>query len=840
MRALLILALALPAFAQQRTLGGVLQPFDDVATGTHADAVEFNPAGLGFGTGVDLGYTFTSSSEDRPGQGHSVFLQLGPLDPYHTALGVQFLDPPGPQNSAPVKVSWGHALRLSSALSLGFAWHTFSADEDAALDGTDTFDVGLQIRPWRWVAAGLTINDLNTPVLGGRAEDDAPGREAGALARSYSAAVALRPGTERLHVTGTMRLAEEGEDQVNFGGRVFLRLFGSYALVGRYDTTGTTPEDRSHQVMVGLADVGAFGAGVFYFAPEFATSGERSGVSATVRMSARPEPLPKLFPRPMVVEVAVESDTEFGPAGLFSSTPRTPFLDLLTTLRRLERRPDVSAVLLSFGDTDLGWAQAAEVREAVKALRAAGKQVHAWLPVGDTRSFSIAAAADRVYTAPAGGLLLTGMRGELLYAGELLKRMGVKAEFVAVGDYKTAPELFTREGPSPASRQVQDSLMDDVFERVVAHIAEGRGMTVERVRKAIDDGPYTAQRALDEGLVDEVVHYDEFDEVMRKALGDRVRFARSAELLDERDPRWGHVPAVGVLFATGNITDGRSVVNPLTGAQSTGAQTFIEAARELRLDPNVRAVVLRVDSPGGSVTAADAMWRELDRLAEAKPLYVTMGDVAASGGYYVAAPGREILASPDTITGSIGVFTGKFDLSGLYYLLGLKKAVFLRGKRAGILSDAVSWSEDERAAVSKAMDALYDLFLDRVADGRSNLDKDQVAPLARGRVWTGRQARACGLVDRPGGFLTAIDLAARAAGFGEGDYRLVIRPEAGGLGGLPTSPLGRIAAWLVGDDAVGASATTALPAPLQRLLEVPLLAYDSGEPLALLPYVWRE
>ncbi len=830
--------LASPVAAQQRPLGGVLQPFDDVATGVHADAVEYNPAGLGFGNAFDLGYTFTSSSEDRPGQGHSLFTALG-LDPYHTALGVQFLDPPGAQNSAPVKVSWGHALRLSPALSLGFAWHTFSADEDAALDGIDTWDVGLQIRPWRWVAAGMAINDINTPVLGGQeASEDAPERERMTLPRSYGAAVALRPGTERLQVTGTMRLAEEGDEKLNFGGRLALRLFGSIALIGRYDTTGTDDVDRSHQVMVGIADIGNFGAGIFYFAPDFATEGERNGVSATVRLRSRTEPLPELFPKPMVVEVAVESAAEYGPAPLFSSKPRTPFLDLLLTLRSLERNEEVTAVLLSFGAAELGWAQASELRNAIKRLRAAGKQVHAWLPVGDTRTYSVAAAADKVYTAPAGGLLLTGMRGELLYAGELLKRLGVKPQFVAIGDYKTAPELFTRSGPSPAAKQVQDSLLDDIYTRVVAEIAEGRGMTTERVLGFIDNGPYTAQVAAENGLVDEVVHYDEFDEVMRKALGERVRFARAADLMSRRDPRWGRIPLVGVLYAVGNITDGRSVVNPFTGAASTGAQTFIEAARELREDPLVRAVVLRVDSPGGSVTAADAMWRELDRLAEAKPLVVSMGDVAASGGYYVAAPGREILASPDTITGSIGVFTGKFDLSGLYWTLGLNKALFKRGKRAGILSDATSWTPDERAAVQKAMDALYDLFLDRVADGRSNLSKEQVAPLARGRVWTGQQARACGLVDRPEGLITAIDIAARAAGFGQGDYRLVVLPDAGGFGGLPTSPLGQLAAW-ISTQWGGVPETSALPEPLQRLLDVPLLAYESGTPLALLPFVWR-
>ena len=833
---LLVLFLALPAQAQQRPLGGVLQPFDDVATGVHADAVEYNPAGLGFGHELDIGYTFTSSSRDRPGQGHAVFLALGQLDPYHMALGLQFLEF-GDLESAPAKFSWGHALHLSPTLSLGFAWHTFVSDEDAGLDGTDAFDLGAQVRPWRWVAAGLTAVDVNTPVLGGREVNGQAARAPARLPRSYQAAVSLRPGTERLHLTGQMRLAEEGDEKLTFGARLQWRLFGSFALVGRYDTTGEA-EARSHQLMVGLADLSAFGAGLFYFAPDFRTDGERSGLAATVRVRSRTEPMPALLPRPVVVEVAVESDTEYGPGGLFDPRPRTPFLSLLLSLQRLAERNDVQAVLVSFGDAELGWAQSTELRAALRALKAAGKEVYAWLPLGDTRSYSVAAVADKIYTAPAGGLLLTGMRSELLFAGELLKRLGVKAEFVAVGDYKTAPELFTRTKASPASREMQDSLLDDIHDRTVQHIAEGRGLSPEKVRELIDRGPYTARDALDAGLVDGVIHYDEFEEVMRQASGRRVRFARAGTLLNEREPRWGRLPAIGVLYAVGTITDGESVTNPLTGAASTGALTFVEATRQLRLDSAVRAVVLRVDSPGGSVTAADAMWRELDRLAETKPLIVSMGDVAASGGYYIAAPGRQILASPETITGSIGIFTGKFDLTGLYDLLGLRREVFLRGEHAGILSTAMTWSADEREAVQRLMQQLYDLFLDRVADGRTNLGREEVAPLAQGRVWTGGQAQARGLVDRPEGLLKAIDLAAEAAGLDRGDYRLVAQPNAGGFGGLPRSPFGHAVAWLT--RRLAPAQPAAVPEVVQRLLDVPLLRYESGTPLALLPFSWAD
>lgn len=832
--ALSLCLVASPAVAQRLT-EGVFLPDGDVAAGEGAAMWENNPAGVGFGAPLELAYTYVDSQADARGDGHQLALAFG-LDPFRAGLSLQFLDAlPGVEGDGATKVSLGYALRLSPAFSFGFAWHTFVHDEDPALDEADTWDIGFQLRPARWLAAGVTVNDLTSPAVGGVIVN-----------RSYSLGISVRPGTERLTLSGSVVLPEDVDDGDNrpwtAGGLVSLRLFGSVGLQARFETAEYAESDsvhRSLRAMVGLADLSGLGLGVFGYSPDLGGE-EVGGYAISTRLRSSVPATPTLFARPKVVEVSVTSGAEFGAAGFFGTRPETPFLDTLITLRRLAKVEDVAGVLLSFGTDDLGWAQAAELRQAVKDLRAAGKKVYAWLPVGDTRTYTVAAAADAIYAAPAGGLLLTGIRAELTFVGELLEKLGVSAEFIAVGAFKSAPEMFTRKGPSDPARASEDALLDDLFAHVVAAIADGRGLTPDAVKTLINQGPYTARAAKEAGLLDGVVHYDEFEDIARTDFGPRVAFADAERLLEGSDPRWGIQPAIGVLYVVGTITDGRSTRNPFGGEGTTGAESFVRAARAMRDDSSVKAVVLRIDSPGGSVTAADAMWRELSRLAEEKPLIVSMGNVAASGGYYVAAPAKEILALPETITGSIGIFTGKFDITGLLGRVGIHREVFTRGENAAILSTAQPWTDPQRAKVQDAMQVLYDLFLDRVVAGRTHLSLEKLAPLAGGRVWTGAQARACGLVDRPAGFMTAVDAAAFAAELAEGDYRLQVQLPESGFGGLPTSPIFAPIEALV--QALAAPEQPILPLitqPLRRLVTQPLLQFESETPLALLPFEWK-
>lgn len=824
-----ILAASNPATAQRLT-GGVLNADSETAAGATANAIEINPAGIGFGGKIDLQYTFTKARARPAGDGQAWYLALKIADGYHTGLAIQNLAAPSGTDAGWSKFSWAHALRISDAFSLGFAWHTFVADGNLDLDGMDTWDIGLQLRPWRWMAFGLNITDVNTPLLG-----EVP------IGRGYELGISLRPGTERLTIAGNVRLEEDDTLENTYGGRLNLRLFGGFALVGRYDRYRLAGQ-AADRVMVGLSTDGRFGLGLYGYAAD--TNGSRQGVSMSAAIRAERAATPSLTPRRLVVEVAMEDSAEYGRKGLLDPTGTTPFLHTLLTLRRLADHEQVAAVLLGLSASSLGWAQAEELRAAIRQLRKRGKKVYAYVPVADTRTYAVATAADAIYTTAAGGLLLTGLHAEMLYLGDLIGRMGAKAEFVAIGRYKSAPEMFTRSDPSEAARDAENALLDDLYERLVQTIADGRGMSPADVKAAIDDGPYLADAAKARGLVDGVLFYDRFRDVARKDFGTTVRFTTADELLDIEEKRWGTLPGIGLLHVVGTITDGKSVQNIFTGVASTGADSFIRAVGQMKDDPDIKAVVLRIDSPGGSVTAADAMWHALLELDKRKPLFVSMGNLAASGGYYVAAPGRKIFASADTFTGSIGIFTGKFDFSTPMNVFGIHKTLFGRGKRSGLLSTARPWTDDERAVVRKSMEGLYTLFIQRVDAGRKALDEKAVRAVAEGRVWTGKQALDNKLVDTLSGYLAAIDAAAAAANLGPDDYRLVVAALDGGLGGLPRSPVhsrgpvGDLLVKVFSPPAPAQQIQFPFQAELQALFSR-LASLETGVPLALMPFVIR-
>ncbi|MFN3197800.1 MAG: signal peptide peptidase SppA [Bradymonadia bacterium] len=826
---------------------GLLLPTSDIAANDRAESMEDNPAGVGFGQGFDLTLTYVDSTQDRAGEGFGLFTAFPLVGPYHTGLGLQLLESSGPQqNNDPVKVTWAHALRLGSNLSLGVAWHTFVADDDRALDDYSTWDLGLQLRLSRWLAMGLSITDLSTPRLG-----------LDPVERAWQPALAIRPGTERMTLTATARFPEDGDGPRSAGGRLNWNFWGPLAFTGRYDyTEGVGEADATHQVMAGLSTQfsGFDSAGLYAYSPDAAGDDPSWGAAFVSRISSSRDPYRMRRRSNLVVELDLRGALEeYGTGGFFSSRPRTPFLNTLRVIRALSEAPEVAGLLVAVPNGGYGWARAAELRQALGAFKATGKKVYAYVPVPDTRAYMVATVADKIYTAPSGGLLTTGLRGQMTFYTSAMNRLGIRVDAVAIGQYKSAPEAFTRTEPSEPARENEDALLDDLYAHVVNHIADGRGMTAEVVKGHINEAPYTAEEAKARKLVDGVIHYDQFEDVVRKDLGPWVRFAGPEAILGDRLVRWGNKPQVGVLYATGTITDGESVANPLTGSMSVGADTFVKSARRMRDDPSIRAVVLRVDSPGGSVTASDVMWRELALLAEEKPLIVSMGDVAASGGYYIAAPGREIFAMPETITGSIGIFTLKFDLSGLYWLFGVKKTDFKRGDRSDFMSDARGWTDEERAVAKKGMEALYEVFLSRVAAGRKGLDRDRVDALAQGRVWTGAQAKACGLVDRPMGLLAAVDQAAALAGLGTDDYSVFAGPPSEGFGGLPSSPFGAllqpetegVVDPYIAAIAVALATPAAAPLPpavealaphLAGLAALPVVRFTSGEPLALLPF----
>jgi protease-4 len=381
--------------------------------------------------------------------------------------------------------------------------------------------------------------------------------------------------------------------------------------------------------------------------------------------------------------------------------------------------------------------------------------------------YYLATAADRISLAPAGSLDVTGLSSEAIFFLGGLEKLGIQADIIQMGRYKAAAEPFTRKDMSPEHREMMESLVDDLYGQLIEGVTGGRGLEPAAARELLDRGPFMAKEALSAKLVDRLAYEDEVESELVEVCGgatkiDHQTYSRRRGREVQRRALQRSTATLGLLHVCGTIKSGESIPGP-EGANGVGAATLATALEELRERDDIRAVVLRVASPGGSGLASDLMWRELVRTRETKPVVVSCGDVAASGGYYVAVAGAPVFAEPGTITGSIGVIAGKANLRGLYDRLGVTKEFVTRGKHAKIHSDYLPLEGDERARLQAEAEGFYEIFLDKVADARK-LSHEAAASVAEGRVWTGRQAWARGLVDELGGIEEALGAAKKLVG----------------------------------------------------------------------------
>ncbi len=506
----------------------------------------------------------------------------------------------------------------------------------------------------------------------------------------------------------------------------------------------------------------------------------------------------------------------FAPAGVPASLQ-----SLAPRLRRVAEEPDVRGLLLIVRSAPLSRSGAQSLALLLARFRAwdraanphgTPKRLVVWLEQISAAHATAFAAADALYLAPQGAWEVTGLRVEKTYLRDTLARVGVQAEVVKVAPWKTAADQFSEAQMSDAEREQYGWLLDSLYAQMVEAIAAGRGLTSAAVCAAIDRAPLSAEEALAAGLVDGLCYEDEL--AARLALPAAAAGAEPTELMPARLRRYSTVEGIlfrrvrpragtiGLLSLEGSIVSGPSrsfpLPLPLLGGEMIGSSTVQQAVRAARRDPNLAAVVVHVDSPGGSAAASDLIWRELELLAQEKPLVIYMGDVAASGGYYIAMPGHHIVAQGATLTGSIGVILAKLVTAGAYARLDAQRDVVQRGANAGLLSDAQPWTAPQRARMEALVADTYAVFQARVQAGRK-LEGEQLQELAGGRVWTGAQALAHGLIDSLGDLACAVEEAARLAGLPAGAERVIERIAPGhGLAATPaaTKSLADLAALL--------------------------------------------
>ena len=450
----------------------------------------------------------------------------------------------------------------------------------------------------------------------------------------------------------------------------------------------------------------------------------------------------------------------------FLSGDRAPLTvsSVWMSLKKAAADSHIKAIALEPEGVSAGWAKLEELRLDIEQFRKSGKPVFAYLRTPSAREYYLATAADRIFLGPADQMYLKGLRAEIMYFKKTLDKLGVAVEVEHAGKYKDFGDMFTRSDMSAETREVMTSMVDDLYGHLVAGISTGRKKPAEEVRAIIDRGPFTASQALQAGLVDAL----RFEDQMWGELKDRLK---SGEPVKVALDRYAKVPLesvglggrsrVALVIGEGDIVRGNASDDG-SAESSLTSFGFVKLLRQVAGDTLIKAVVVRIDSPGGEVAASDEIWREMNLLSKKKPTVISMSDLAASGGYYMAMTGDPIVAYPGTLTGSIGVVFGKPNLHGLYDKLGVTKDMVQRGTHAGIDSDYRPLAPDERQMLRAGIDESYKDFVTKVADARHR-KFGQIEPLAQGRVWMGDQAKANGLVDEVGGLETALDLAKKKA-----------------------------------------------------------------------------
>lgn len=528
-------------------------------------------------------------------------------------------------------------------------------------------------------------------------------------------------------------------------------------------------------------------------------------------------------------------------AKIFGMNQGQSFSGLLSQLRKAKVDKRIGAVLLDINFSGLGWGKAGELRDAVAEFKTSGKPVYAYMEYGGNKEYYIAASADKIFQPPTGELGIIGLQAQAQFYKGSLDKLGVEFESIAIGKYKGAMDSFVRKDLSPEQREVLNALLDDYYNRIVNTIAEARKKSPEDVKAIIDNAPYTAVQAAQQNLIDGAKYRDEVYNEIKQNLGykeaDELRLTSTGTYKDVPADSLGlnNGEKIAVIFASGLITTGKSSDGGFGGGATMGSDTIVKAVKDAADDDSIKAIVLRVDSGGGSALASDLMWHTLEYAKTKKPVVTSMGDVAASGGYYIACNSNKIVAEPSTITGSIGVILGRPVIKGFYDWVGISNEYITRGKNADLLRDTEKWTDEQRAKVEESAKFIYwDNFIPKVAQGRGKT-VEQIHEIAQGRVWTGAQAKERGLIDEFGGLNKAIEIAKQLANLpADKDVRRVVFPAS--------KPF--LATLLSGDDEATVKAKqeqaiiNALPEDARKAFRYAAL-FDQikrGETLIMLPF----
>lgn len=682
-------------------------------------AIFANPAGLGTERGFEFYYLY----DFQPGaflSNNSFGLRAGPFG--------FFLEPEP----------------LRYGLTLGAKQDNLLAGVRLVRDSITHWDIGAMVRLGRWVSLGGVWQDLNRQ--GGRVGAGAAFRPFGpwltVFSETYFNPFQPFAGFEVELVSG-----------LKFGGRARLEKGDNFAFVA-----GLT-------VSLGRLGVGVLGA------PKPRRVAGLVRISQDLYRSILPPK--KRFLELRLSEPVVDQKRGFNLMG--QTKVRTTY-SLLELLQRAKKDRALTGIFLRLENENISFAQAQELRQALAEFQAEGKKFWVYAPSLGMIGYYLASGADKVIVHPMGDVVIPGVSVQAQFIKGALDKLGIETETYRYGKYKSAVEMFTEETLSISNREQLQALVDGIYEDFIKTVSTGRNLDTATMESLVGRALFRADEAKAAGLVDTLCYEDELDSLIRREFkgGQKIdeKGLQRAEVVSDR---WDEPARIAVIYVTGSIVQGESGTDFLTGEQRAGATTLCRAIKHAGKDKRVKGIVLRVDSPGGDGFASDLIWRELELVKEKKPVVVSMGTLAASGGYYISCNADKIFALPGSITGSIGVFSLRLITEGLYNKLGIRRQTVKRGEHADLLSDFREATPEEDSILQSQIDWFYQQFISKVAKGRG-LTIEGVDSVAQGRVWLAGEAKRFGLVDTLGGLIQAIEFCREKANLST-DYRLEFYPK---------------------------------------------------------------
>lgn len=727
-------------------------PIDSVASADDITSLNFNPAGLGFHP-LQFAY-FYGQNESKTIDNHNLFLNL---------LGFAFSAQAraGFENSYANRFSIGSSLFHSNSFSLGTSY-TWIDSNFADIDEYKQLDLGLILRPHRRVSLGFVGRSLNQPKVAD--ESLKPRLDFGISIRPLPVAVEdltisvdsswsriddLEELTPRFHLEYQNLYGLTGYGGYELNGNFFFGVkFSQEAsqIIGQYSSNQQNEQNFSGGILL---------------------TRERFGAKGSV------------LKRVLILDLNEPFDEIKRQGTLFTGENRT-HSEIIDSIYRASNDERIAALIIKGSNYPGGWAQAEELRKELDNFNKI-KPVYAYLESASNKEYYISSVAREISMPVSGSIDISGFKLEAYFLKDLLAKVGIEADFIAIGKYKSAPEMFTQTEMSAANKeqlnQILESLNNHFTQNVLASRKTLNEDSLESLRK---QGIFTASNGLQKKLIDHKEYYYEFlSRLQKNGLPDIKTWSYSiSDYLSIEDYKdyWSSPATIAVVHLDGNIVSGPSGRPGFFSSFSIGSDSTVKLLDKLEQNSNIKAVVLRINSPGGSALASDIIWASVKKLSKKKKVIVSMGNSAASGGYYIAMGGSKVFANHTTITGSIGIFSGKFSLKKLYELLGVNKQTLKTHPNAAIFSESAKFTPEERKLLQENISSFYDLFLTRVAENRE-MKTSEVNDVAQGRVYTGIDAKEVNLVDNIGGIRTAILSAIEYADIDSSFYRVRHYPE---------------------------------------------------------------